>query len=256
MSDDGRLAPLYQFPMWGAARARSPPCSTSGLALERPAVTPPARRTGPSPRGPRRVSTRSSDFASGLDYCSNRQVAIRHRVARPTLFPGWSALSGYRWISSRSSLPHARSSTLIERTSTVGIDLPEVVAELRSELALAIEAGKDEQLRFEVGPIELELTVAVEKSGKTNGKVKFWVVEMGAEGRLASTATQKVNISLIPRQADRGRAPEYLGRGGSRRALSTSSRLPWLGASPRPRIDAPPRPGSRRGSTRPGTCPA
>jgi Trypsin-co-occurring domain 2 len=45
------------------------------------------------------------------------------------------------------------------------IELAEVIAELRRELQEAMNAGEGEQLRFELGPVELEATVAVEKSG-------------------------------------------------------------------------------------------
>jgi hypothetical protein len=45
------------------------------------------------------------------------------------------------------------------------IELAEVIGELRRELQEVLNAGEGEQLRFELGPAELEATVAVEKSG-------------------------------------------------------------------------------------------
>jgi Trypsin-co-occurring domain 2 len=45
------------------------------------------------------------------------------------------------------------------------IELAEVIGELRRELQEVLNAGAGEQLRFELGPAELEATVAVEKSG-------------------------------------------------------------------------------------------
>jgi len=54
-----------------------------------------------------------------------------------------------------------------------------VIRDLRDELERAIAAGEGEQLRFELGPIELEATVAVERSDGASGKVRFWVAEGG-----------------------------------------------------------------------------
>jgi hypothetical protein len=45
------------------------------------------------------------------------------------------------------------------------IELAQVIGELRRELQEVLNAGEGEQLRFELGPAELEATVAVEKSG-------------------------------------------------------------------------------------------
>jgi hypothetical protein len=53
--------------------------------------------------------------------------------------------------------------------------LSEVIAQLRAELAEAMRAGENEQLRFELGPVEVELTVGVEKEAKPGAKAKFWV---------------------------------------------------------------------------------
>jgi hypothetical protein len=77
--------------------------------------------------------------------------------------------------------------------------LTEVIAQLRAELAEAMSAGEDEQLRFELGPVELELTVGVDKEAKPGAKAKFWVLELGAETRFATTSTQRIKLTLDPR---------------------------------------------------------
>jgi hypothetical protein len=63
------------------------------------------------------------------------------------------------------------------------IELGEVIGELRRELQSAMSAGAGEPLRFELGPVELEATVAVEKGGSGSAKVRFWVVELGGTPR-------------------------------------------------------------------------
>jgi hypothetical protein len=89
------------------------------------------------------------------------------------------------------------------------IELASVVRDLRGELEQAVAAGEDEALRFELGPIELEVAVAVERSAGGGGKVRFWVAELGADGRSDTTRTQRITLT--------------------RRAVSTSYRLAEFG---------------------------
>jgi len=80
------------------------------------------------------------------------------------------------------------------------IELAEVIVELRRELDKAratVDPG--EKLRFELGPVELEATVAVEKKGGVGAKVRFWVVELGGDAGVAQSSTQRVKMTLQPR---------------------------------------------------------
>ena len=70
------------------------------------------------------------------------------------------------------------------------IELADVISELRAELEHAQVRAKGSALRFEMGPVELEVTVALSREGKAGGKVRFWVAEVNAEGKLSSTSTQ------------------------------------------------------------------
>jgi hypothetical protein len=79
------------------------------------------------------------------------------------------------------------------------IELASVIQDLRSELERAIVAGEGEELRFELGPIELEVTVGVERSTDTSGTVHFWVVEFGTDRKKDTTDTQRIKLSLTPR---------------------------------------------------------
>ncbi len=54
------------------------------------------------------------------------------------------------------------------------IELSELIRELRRELNQAIAAGRDEPLRFELGPVEVEVTVGVDSKGTAGAKVRFW----------------------------------------------------------------------------------
>ena len=81
------------------------------------------------------------------------------------------------------------------------IELGEVIGELRRELQQAMDAGQGQPLRFELGPVELDATVAVEKSGGGGGKVRFWVIELGGDGKAGKTSTQHIKLALQPRLA-------------------------------------------------------
>ena len=90
------------------------------------------------------------------------------------------------------------------------IELGEVIGELRRELQGAMEAGAGQPLRFELGPVELEATVVVEKGGSGGAKVRFWVIELGGEGKANQSSTQRIKLVLQPRLTS-GRTPMVAG---------------------------------------------
>jgi hypothetical protein len=78
------------------------------------------------------------------------------------------------------------------------IELAEVLSELRAELDRARLEAEGSALRFGLGPVELEVTVALSREGRAGGKIKFWVAEVNAEGKLSSTSTQRIKLTLNP----------------------------------------------------------
>jgi hypothetical protein len=78
------------------------------------------------------------------------------------------------------------------------IELADVIRQLRQELDRARLAADGEDLRFELGPIELEVTVELQAVGGAEGKIRFWVVELGADGRATSTSAQRIKLTLNP----------------------------------------------------------
>lgn len=78
------------------------------------------------------------------------------------------------------------------------VELARVIRDLREELERAITAAEGERLQFELGSIELELSVAVERTGQAGAKVRFWVVESGADASLGATSTQRITLALQP----------------------------------------------------------
>jgi hypothetical protein len=82
------------------------------------------------------------------------------------------------------------------------IELADLIQRLRHELSTAMRAGEGTDLRFEPGPVELELTVAIEKSSDPGVKVRFWVLELGASSRRMAGVTQRIKLTLDPRRGD------------------------------------------------------
>ncbi|MBM7439774.1 trypco2 family protein [Streptomyces sp. HB132] len=78
------------------------------------------------------------------------------------------------------------------------IELASVIRDLRDELEQAIGVAEGAALRFELGTIELEVSVALERSGNAGAKVRFWVVESGTEATMARTGTQRITLALKP----------------------------------------------------------
>lgn len=83
-----------------------------------------------------------------------------------------------------------------------GIELADLIWQLRHELSRSMWAGEHTDLRFEAGPVELELTVAVERSTTPGVKAKLLVVDAELSARRAATTTQRIRLTLHPRRAD------------------------------------------------------
>lgn len=78
------------------------------------------------------------------------------------------------------------------------IELADVIQQLRQELDRARRASDLEELRFELGPIDLEVTVGLEKDASAGARIRFWVVDIGADGRLSASSTQRIRLTLQP----------------------------------------------------------
>lgn len=79
-----------------------------------------------------------------------------------------------------------------------GVELASVIRQLRAELNNALADGEDERLRFELGPVQLSLTVTVSKEATPGAKVRFWVVEAGTNAKLSREAVQDIKLVLTP----------------------------------------------------------
>jgi hypothetical protein len=91
------------------------------------------------------------------------------------------------------------------------IELSAMIRDLRRELDAAMTEGEGERLRFELGPVQVEatVTVATERSGQ--GRVRFWVVEAGGDGRDSRSDVQRITLTLQPRLAGGSGSPMIAG---------------------------------------------
>jgi hypothetical protein len=92
------------------------------------------------------------------------------------------------------------------------IELADLLWQLRRELSTAMWSGEHTDLRFEAGPIQLELSVSVERALSAGGKVRLLVLDAEAATRRASTTVQRISLTLHPRRAgDPDRSPLIAG---------------------------------------------
>jgi hypothetical protein len=96
-------------------------------------------------------------------------------------------------------------------TGGFSVDLADVICSLREELERAIAAGDGHALRFELGPVELEVSILIEAGAQAGVKARFIVVEVGAGGSADRTSTQRVKLMLEPRLASGGTKPLVTG---------------------------------------------
>jgi hypothetical protein len=80
-----------------------------------------------------------------------------------------------------------------------GMELASVVRQLRAELNEAMDDAGGERLRFELGPVELSVTVTVGREATPGAKIRFWVIEAGTDVKISRDAVQDIKLVLSPR---------------------------------------------------------
>ncbi|MEU7736189.1 trypco2 family protein [Streptomyces griseus] len=98
------------------------------------------------------------------------------------------------------------------------IGLAQAVEQLRQELGEAQDAGSDQQLRFEIDEVELELQVELTKGAGPQGKVTFGIVSVGGDAKVERASTHRLLLRLTVRD-------EALG--GERAKVSRDQEKGW-----------------------------
>ena len=89
-----------------------------------------------------------------------------------------------------------------------GLELVSVIRELRTELNEALVDAQGERLRFELGPVEVSLAVTVGREAAPGAKVRFWVVEAGADAKISRESVQQIKLVLTPRDTEALAGPD------------------------------------------------
>ncbi|MER6680739.1 trypco2 family protein [Streptomyces olivaceoviridis] len=91
-----------------------------------------------------------------------------------------------------------------------GIELKAAIAALHEQLVGAADASSDREVRFEVGPIQMEFAFELRREAKGSGKLKAWVLEGGIDTSRATGHIHRVTFTLNARNAATGR-PTLIG---------------------------------------------
>ena len=83
----------------------------------------------------------------------------------------------------------------------VTVGLADAIKALRAELSASMAEGRDKELKFRLGPVEMEFGVEVAKEVGGEAGIKFWVVSVSGKGGVATKATHRVKLQLQPLDA-------------------------------------------------------
>jgi hypothetical protein len=77
--------------------------------------------------------------------------------------------------------------------------LAETIEVLRRELRQAQDAGRDSDVRFSVGSVEVELAIEVVKKAGGEASIKVLnLLSIGGSGERSKSATNRVKVALEP----------------------------------------------------------
>ena len=76
------------------------------------------------------------------------------------------------------------------------IKLSDAIENLREELKLAQEKGKNQNLQFDLQSIELELEVIAEDESKVSGKINWYIFGGGVDSKEKDASKHKLKLTL------------------------------------------------------------
>jgi hypothetical protein len=82
------------------------------------------------------------------------------------------------------------------------IPLREMIETLREELQAAREEGQGKDLHFDVEKIDLELKVALSRKNRGEGKVAFWVINIGGQTDRGTESIHTFKLTLSPKSPE------------------------------------------------------
>ena len=101
------------------------------------------------------------------------------------------------------------------------IPLADMIVALRKELLQAQQKGADEDLRFRVEDVEMEVQVTVSTDAQTQAGFDFWVIDAKTKAKVSAQSLHKIKLKLTPFQGDPAQPDE-----NKPVTVSDSTRLP------------------------------
>jgi hypothetical protein len=99
--------------------------------------------------------------------------------------------------------------TVAERNRNIaedGVELTDLIRDVREALTSAMRSGGQgagaDEIKFELGPVELELEFVVEKSHKPGFSARMLVADVGYEHQRSRIATNRIKLVMQPRIVD------------------------------------------------------
>ena len=76
------------------------------------------------------------------------------------------------------------------------IKLSDAIENLREELKAAQEKGKDQELKFDIQTIDLELEVVAEGESGASGKINWYIFGGSVDSKVKDASKHKVKLTL------------------------------------------------------------
>lgn len=83
-------------------------------------------------------------------------------------------------------------------TPQLSVDLADTIRVLRQQLSAAMHEGQSEELRFDLGEVQLEFEVVVTKDASADGGIRFGVLSLGAKANIGNEASHRISLIMQP----------------------------------------------------------
>jgi hypothetical protein len=80
----------------------------------------------------------------------------------------------------------------------LGLGVASALEGLRSELEEAWASSSGKRVRFRVSDVTLTVQTVARREGGASGKVRWYLIEAGVDGRVARESTQTLVLTLTP----------------------------------------------------------
>lgn len=76
--------------------------------------------------------------------------------------------------------------------------LSDAISAIRSELTEAMSSAGESEVKFRLGPVELEFALEARKDAEATAGVRFWVLSAAAKGGVSAGSAHRIKLVLQP----------------------------------------------------------